>query len=111
MRQIEAFVGSEQWEEEFERRGVLWTHSGNIRAEPFIRTSSGFISSGCFKGRRVQKDPVLLGRVACALANHPELKDFLKKSLSGAARIQYVVGGATSGIALASYIARELGVA
>jgi adenine/guanine phosphoribosyltransferase-like PRPP-binding protein len=97
------------WDKIFIDIGASWTHSGDPHTQPFIRTSSGLLSAGCFRGRKVQEDPELLSKAAASLIAHPGIRQYLKRRIHKECPIDRVLGSATSGIALASHIALQIG--
>ncbi len=97
------------WDEIFSQIGAVWTHAGDVHTQPFVRTSSGLISSGCFRGRKVQERPDILSAACAAFLEHPSIVRYLKRRIHINTPLDRVVGPATSGIALASHLALLLG--
>lgn len=89
------------WKEFFQEQHVLFEHDGNPK-RPYAHVSSGDISEGYFHGRRLQEDPSVFSRTAEGLAEH--IQERLEDT-----PVDRVIGAATSGISLSSYVARAIG--
>lgn len=102
-----AFIRTEaEWIAEYERRGALWIHDGNLR-RPHALLTSGLHSNGFFWSKPVTEDETLLMEAAHDLVDQylrymgSEGNDYLFQ-------IDRVVGPQTGATRLAEELAREI---
>jgi len=89
------------WVHEYERRGALWIHDGNLK-RPHALLTSGKHSEGFFNSEVVMEDPLLLDQAAGDL-----LQKLVREGFSHVT-LNRVVGPAMGAITLAHDLARHI---